>query len=499
MRKKLFFDISLSTIQVIINQILGSAVFLITSIYLAKTEYGEFNWSLAFLTFATTILSLRLEQIVVQKIASGEDASKILSSFVIHLAISGIGFYVLLLLCSYIFSSFFGLHNLLLIIGISQLTSFFSSPFKQIANGKEKFGQFALMSLAGNFFKTTGLIFLIFFSNLTIHAVLIIFICSSTAELMLCFFLVRYKMKIRFTASANFTDYKTFLKQSTPQIGTAFLMAAISRLDWILLGFFSTQVKTAEYSFAYRAYELSPFPLLIIAPVLLTRFSRLFAKQNEYSLLQRKNELSFLLRFEMVLATFIPLILNIAWSPIMDTLTHGKYGTSNQLIFLILSFCIPFQYINNFFWTTHFAQGRLKLIFRIILVTCLIILIGDFTFIPIYNVQGAACVYLAATIVEYLNYMRSSVFSAIKETWQSLFICMSVAVISGVTIIYFFDSVLLRLLFSSISFFTLLVISGQLKKSDLQYLTSIPVAQKASSHSAKAISPRYESENSIIT
>src|SRR4030095_6424228 len=151
--------------------------------------------------------------------------------------------------------------------------------------------------------------------------------------------------------SINFTEYRLFLKRSIPQIGTAVLMATISRMDWILLGIFSTQVKTAEYSFAYRAYELSPFPLLIIAPVLLSRFSGLFTRQNEYSLLQRRGELSILLRFEMILATFIPLVLNIAWAPVMDLVTHGKYGTSNQFIFLILSFCIPFQYISNFFWT----------------------------------------------------------------------------------------------------------------------------------------------------
>src|SRR6266404_3224534 len=298
MRRKLFFDISTSTIQVIINQALGSIVFLVTSIYLAKTDYGEFNWSLAVLMFATTILSLRLEQIVVQKIAGGEDASKILSLFIIHVGISGTCFYILLLLASYIFPAFFSLHNFLLIIAISQLTSFFCSPFKQIANGKERFDQFAIMSLAANFLRTVGLLSVISFAPLTIHAVLIIFVLSSFGELLLCYFLVRYRMNIRFLTSVNFTDYKKFLKQSIPQIGTAFLMAAISRFDWILLGIFSTQVKTAEYSFAYRAYELSPFPLLIIAPVLLSRFSRLLNTQSEHVLLQRKNDLRILLHFE---------------------------------------------------------------------------------------------------------------------------------------------------------------------------------------------------------
>ena len=498
MRKKLIFDISANTIQVVINQILGSAVFLITSIYLAKTDYGEFNWSLAILTFTTTILGLRLEQIVVQKIAAGENPSTILSSFLIHVALSGVGFYFFLLLASYMFPGFFNQHSFLLIIGISQLLSYFSSPFKQIANGTENFDQFALMSFAGNFFKTVGLLILIFFSHLNIQNVLLIFILGAFVELLLCYILVRYKMNIRVFSSINFTHYKILLKQSTAQIGTALLMAGITRMDWILLGIFSTQVKTAEYSFAYRAYELSPFPLLIIAPILLSRFSRFFVKQNEQTLLKR-NEISILLRFEMILATFIPLVLNIIWSPVMDLITHGKYGTSNQVIFLILCFCIPFQYMNNFFWTVHFAQNRLNLIFRIILITCVIVLIGDFIFIPLYQVLGAACVYVLAIIVEYINYMRSSSLSAAKETWQSLIICLTSAVVSGLTVFYLFDSVFLRILVATISFFTLLIALKQLKKADLQYLTSIPAAQKAGSHPGKAISPHYESENSIIT
>src|SRR4030095_14880038 len=160
--------------------------------------------------------------------------SKILSSFVIHTAISGIGFYICLLSASYVFPSFFSLHNFLLIIAISQLISFFSSPFKQIVIGKERFGQFALMSLFGNFLKTLGLLFLILFSNLTVHAVLFIFFFSSLGELLVCYFLVRYRMNIRFIASVNFTNYKAFLTQSMPQIGTALLMAAITRMDWIL-------------------------------------------------------------------------------------------------------------------------------------------------------------------------------------------------------------------------------------------------------------------------
>src|SRR5690606_3456725 len=98
MSRKLISDISASTMQVILNQSLGLVIFFITSRYLDKAVYGELNWSLAVLTFVTTILSLRLEQIVVRKVAAGADASGILTLFTGHVFFTGLGFYVLLAL-----------------------------------------------------------------------------------------------------------------------------------------------------------------------------------------------------------------------------------------------------------------------------------------------------------------------------------------------------------------------------------------------------------------
>jgi hypothetical protein len=47
MSRKFFRDISASTLQVLINQLLGLAVFLFLSICLSKDHYGELNWSLS--------------------------------------------------------------------------------------------------------------------------------------------------------------------------------------------------------------------------------------------------------------------------------------------------------------------------------------------------------------------------------------------------------------------------------------------------------------------
>jgi O-antigen/teichoic acid export membrane protein len=275
-------------------------------------------------------------------------------------------------------------------------------------------------------------------------------------------------LQIRLHRGVRVRDYALLLKESLPQMGAAILMAGITRLDWIFLGLFSTAVITAEYSFAYRAYELSPFPLLIIAPVLLSRFSKYFALNPQRSLLEKKKELSLLIRAEMIVATFIPLVLNIIWSPVIDALTGNKYGQVNKWTFFILSLCIPFQYISNLIWSAHFAQHRLKLILKITMISFLIVLVGDSVFIPVYGALGAAIVYLTAMIVEYVNFMRHSEISRIKESWQSLLLCMMTAAGSGFAGIYFFSAPGWQAGSAIALYFLLLLATRQLRINDLQ-------------------------------
>ena len=470
MKKKFFQDISASTLQVLFNQVLGLLVFILTSRYLTKSEYGELNWSLAMLTFVITILSLRLEQIVVQKVAAGDNPSMMLTLFTGHTVFFGVVFYGLLFLLTLLFPSFFIQHNLLLILAVSQLLSFFASPFKHLANGKELFKLLAIMSSVSNLVKSILLLLLLMFFEFTVQQVIIVFIIASLTELFVSMYIVQYRLKVSISNQWKLSDYYALLNESIPQIGSVFLNACIARFDWILLGFFTTTIITAEYSFAYKMFELCPLPVLILGPVLLSRFSRYFSSHNEDALLEKKKELGFYIRYAMIAATFIPLVLNLAWTPMIDMLTNNKYGAVNKNTFLLLSFCIPFQYMINLFWTIHFAQNRLKLIFRITAVTSIVIITGDLLMIPVFNAKGAAIVYLLATIVEYIIYLRSSIMIKMKDSWESLLICLGIALVSGFFAEYMSNHLFLKLILASGIYISLVVITGQVKRNDRQTL-----------------------------
>lgn len=470
MKKKLFHDISASAVQVILNQGLGLVIFLITSRYLSKNTYGELNWSLAILTFTTTILSLRLEQVVVKRTASGENASKLLTLFAGHIFFSGIFFYCLLFMASRVWPAFFHSHDLLLLLAVSHLLSFFSTPFKQVANGREQFRILAVMSSVANITRATWLLVAVLINSFSIELVITVYIISSLIELIICFYLCRFKLKIPFDGGSRFRDYRVLIRESLPMAGAVILHATIARVDWILLGLFSGTIQTAEYSFAYKVFELSPVPLLIMAPVLLSRFSRFFSQHNAPDLLNRREEISMLIRISMFIATIIPLILNLVWAPVVDALTGGKYGAVNTTTFLVLSCCMPFLYMNNILWSIYLAQNQLKKIFLVTLVTFVLILGGDLLFIPRYTAIGAASVYLCATVIEYVNYLRNSALLPIHESWSSPVLCLVLAFLTGWLSWQITDHVVFRLLIALPSFCLLLLATKQLRKSDWIYI-----------------------------
>jgi O-antigen/teichoic acid export membrane protein len=472
MSPKLIKDISASSAQVILNQVFGLLIFLLTSRYLDKPVYGEMNWSLAVLTVVTTIMSLRLEQLVVRRVAAGPDASKLVTLFTAHLVFTSFVFYTLLLIASFLFPGFFKTHYLLMVLAISHLLSFLSSPFKQLANGRENFRYLALMSTIANLIRAVWLMTIVIFSYLTIEWVLVVYIISSVVELIICFYIGKYRLQVPYNKQHGLKDYLILIRESLPLAGTVILNASIARIDWILLGLFRTREETANYSFAYKVFELSPFPLLIIAPILLSRFSRLFSNPS-YNFLERKKDLGMLIRIEMILATGIPLVLNIVWTPLVNLLTANKYGSVNESTFFILSCCIPFLYMNNLLWSALFAQERIGRIFRVTFITFLIILAGDLALISPLGAKGAALVYLFATLVEYINYMRSSSLSSISESWTSPLSCVLAAFASGFLAFYTSDALLIRLLIALPVFCFLLLATKQLRKSDMGYISRL--------------------------
>lgn len=408
MRRKFVINLSVNTLQLIVNQLFGLVIFYILSTGLDKNNFGQINLALALLLAAFNILSFGIDQVIVKKIAGGDDPQFMLSLYLGHVLLTGTVFYGLILMGRGLFPTAINAYDVILLIGIGKLMIFFSTPFKQSAIGLERFKLLGYLSVISNIARACGLAVLALLHHITLHSVIIVFIGGDVLELVAGGCLFRRATGLSPAIRWNKGAYYSLLKESLPQLGVVVITSALSRFDWIFIGIVVSAASLADYSFAYKVFELSTFPLLAIAPLLIPLFTRLFKSTDS-----PKIDLKLLVRIEMVIAAFTIVLLNSCWSPVIDSITAGKYGAVNAHTIFLLSLCIPLLYITNFFWTINFAKGRLKLILTAFIITFSVNVTGDIILIPLYKNEGAAIAYL-------IGYLAQTIFFIVKNDVEDL-------------------------------------------------------------------------------
>jgi O-antigen/teichoic acid export membrane protein len=390
-----------SGLQAIAVQILGVAFFYFISLYLNKEDFGLISWSNAVASLITTILSFGLEQVVIRRVAASRSDWAGLA-YLIHAAIGSLlSFFILY--CLSLWKTHSAALDILPWIFLAQALVYTASPLKQLLNAKEKFTPYAIIAIITNIIKLLAAGALVFNHSFTVRNVVNILIATAVIEFGALS--VYVFLKERPYLDFKFKAYKKLLKEAFPQYLAVLFDSSLSRIDWILLGLIGSNVATADYSFAYRAYEVAKLPLVVIGPLLLPVFSRVF-NYGEQVDDHQKQRIHHLYSFEIFVAIGIILVANIAWSPWVGALTSGKYGDSNALVFLILSVCLPLHFTINLCWTLCFAARKYKEVTRITIVTATANLILNLIFIPLWGGLGAAVAYSIATLLQAILYYR---------------------------------------------------------------------------------------------
>lgn len=402
-KKKLVKDISANTLQTAITQAFSLLIFYFTSRYLEKEDFGEFNWSMAVGSTFIALASLGLDVVYVKRIASGQNAMVISSIHFFHTLSVGIVLTALVILIKFIFPSFAYQHPLFLLVFINLSLINIANSFRLALMGLEGYKYLAILAFITNVIKFSLILFLYFISYFTIYTVVISFIVSSVLEFILGYYFVNRSLSAKVKPVLIIKEYKYFIMESLPQLGVVFFDSALARIDWILLGVFSTASITGDYSFTYRMYESSKLPLLIIAPILLTRFSKLFTNPERIDE-KSKNDIQHFFKLELFIVMLIPITLVCSWTPLMDFFTNDKYGKVNELNYLILAACVPLHCISNYLWSMGFAQGQLKSIMYITVSVAILNLILNLFLIPNYGGMGAAIAFLISTFIQTLLY-----------------------------------------------------------------------------------------------
>jgi O-antigen/teichoic acid export membrane protein len=403
LKNKLLVKVFSSGLQAVAVQVLGSIFFYLISIYLSKENFGVISWVNAVSVVLTTFLGFGLEQVVVRRIAASESSDWAGGAFFAHTVVGFLVTFLILLLLNGCIKNPESAYRFLPWFFAAQGLMYMGIPLKQFLNAKEKFTPYGIIALISNISKIAAAFILLHNHLLHINTVIIVLICTAAFEL--CCLLIYTKAKTTFSFKLHFKAYLKLLKEASAQYVSVIFDISLSRMDWILLGIMATNTILADYSFAYRAYELARLPMIIIGPIILPRMARLMASKTKLGALQQYYINSFS-TVELFFAMSIPLILNILWVPLVSLITKGKYGEANSMQFLILSVCIPLQFFINLLWSISFGAKKYRRVSSITIV-CAITNIGlNLILIPQLNGLGAAIAFLSTTLLQGYMYYR---------------------------------------------------------------------------------------------
>ncbi|MCC6369927.1 MAG: oligosaccharide flippase family protein [Bacteroidia bacterium] len=470
-KKKLIKDISANTLQTGITQVFGLIIFYLTSKYLTKSEFGEFNWSLATGSTIIAFGTLGLDLVFVKRVASGQNVVLMAGIHFFHTVLTGVLLCLLVLSVNFIFPAFTQSHPLFFIVFANLAISNVANSFKLCLNGLELYRKLALIALISNVFKLIFVVLLYANNQFTVYNVVLAYLGTSLLELILSNVLLNKSISGKIRPVLKLTEYKDFIAESLPQLGVVVFDSALARVDWILLGILSSAVATAEYSFVYKIFELSKFPLLIVAPVLLTRFSKLFVVPDDIDN-RNRSEIQMFFKLELFLIMIVPIILICIWSPLIDYFTNNKYGSVNEINYWILAPCVPFVCLINFLWTLGFVQGQLKTIMFITISVSLLNIISNSIFIPLYGQIGASLSFLISTILQLLLYLIYIKQDKLKLDIAASFVAIASAILSIVIAKLLTDNVIFTSLVA-IMFYTLTAfLTHQINVKQLRHVMS---------------------------
>ena len=460
-------NLSANTVQLFINQFFGLVIFYALSKGLNKDLFGQVNWSLAVLLTVFGVLSFGIDQVMVKKIAAGYNRQAVFTAYLLHVLISGGIFYGLLFLGYLFFHASLPQLALLFIIGTGKIFIFLSSPFKQLVTGLEKFRALLFMSVGSNIIRGAALLVLLIVKSISINKVLFIFITGDLLELLCCIIVAGPLLKKPFINTRSKRIQYLLLKESLPQAGVVVFTAIMSRFDWILVGILVSSSKLAEYSFAWKAFEVATLPLLIIAPLMIPLFTRLFRLPGPIA------GLSFFLEWQIIIASFIALLLNLCWVPVADFITDGKYGAVNGPTILLLSLSMPLLYVNNYLWTINFARGKLKRIFLIMAVAFVVNIAACSILIPLYKNEGAAFAFFCTLLVQLMLYLQHTGFPSPAARRHFLLVWPLAALLCGTFAKQYLGNTTLSLVIAAALYALLVFCSGQVRQKDWKTLQSL--------------------------
>ncbi len=391
-------------VQTIALQVLGVVFFYALSRFVSKEAFGLLGWCTATAFLIITAAGAGLEQVVLRHIsaARARSADWVVTTLFVHNVATTVLLGLGLLLLRGLFPGHPRLAILPLVFG-AQAFSACVLPARLWLTAQQSFAPFALVGLVSNGAKLAAAIWLGSTGRLGLGETAYILFAGGALELISAAIVARMYTQIR--PQFKLRAYKLLLREARPQYLSVLFDTGLARLDWILLGALVSDMVVAEYSFAYRGFELERLPTAVVGAVVLPLAARWLARGAALSEEARRS-LGHLLLGITAMAGWAAVVAVAVWAPAVDAITAGAYGKSSVKSFGLLNIALPLQFVINLLWTQTFAAQRFRSIARITVAAALVNVGANLVLIPLWHAAGAAAAFALSSGVQAALYAQ---------------------------------------------------------------------------------------------
>jgi O-antigen/teichoic acid export membrane protein len=420
---------------------------------LSYEDYGSYSQVLLITTFAASLLSFGLPQIIYVYLNKHNNEKEVLSTNIFSAFVLGTIGTIALIISSQLFGNWFKNDQLGDLIPIYAITLIFSLPFQSINAFfiyKNKVKLSAGIAILTNLIKIALVIGSIQLYNSVYLALFSIFI-SQLLQFVIGFLAVKNSLTLNLKKTLIITQ----LKKGFPLGLTGILGAGILYIDGIMV----SKLEGVQAFAIYRngAIEV-PFISTIygsIAAIILPEVARLYKESNFKEIVNLKRKVIM----NTMMLTYPVLVFLLFNSRDLIVLYLGQKYEASAIIFAIFNLTLLIRV--NDYHDILIAANKTKYILYFYSVVFLLNLILNYFFINLWGSVGAAyATIISLLIFSFLHLYKSAKtiqasikdFVNLKNLILLLFISISVATILNLSISYFVKNEVRLVLFMTLFF-----------------------------------------------
>ena len=361
------------------------------------------GWCTAAGYLLAVLSSFGLEQIVFRRIAAGSGKSDWAArAFWIHNIAVTVLFLAVLAGIWALYPS--AKTQLLPLFFAAQAALSLALPFKLLLNARLRYSKYAFATIAANALKLLAAYGVHATGTLTLPIIAFVMLGGNALEYGLARSGAAHEWR---HTTFKMKAYRLLLKEARPQFLAVLFDVCLARLDWILLGLLASAAAVADYSFAYRAYDVEKLPTAILSSLLLPVMSRWrIGNQNTFQP-EKQNILRALLVLIPGLMGWVALIAVVLWKPVVGNLLQSEFGSSSFLSLVVLNASLVFQFAINLLWIAAFAAKQYRVVARITAQTAVLNLALNLVLIPSFTAAGAAVSIIVTSAFQFFSYARA--------------------------------------------------------------------------------------------